>query len=59
MQHCSAPHAPWYLIPADRRWYRDWAVGRLLLEHLEALDPRHPGGDFHVAACRERLLRET
>lgn len=44
MQHCSAPHAPWNLIPADRRGYRDWAVGRLLLEHLEALDPRHPGG---------------
>ncbi|MFF7234984.1 PPK2 family polyphosphate kinase [Streptomyces collinus] len=58
MEHCSAPHAPWYLIPADRRWYRDWAVGRLLREHLEALDPHYPEGDFDVAACRERLLRE-
>ncbi|MFJ9902362.1 PPK2 family polyphosphate kinase [Streptomyces sp. NPDC101152] len=56
LHRCSAPHAPWYVIPADRKWYRDWAVARLLLEHLRALDPRYPEPDFDVAECRKRLL---
>ncbi|SFY48948.1 PPK2 family polyphosphate kinase [Streptomyces sp. F-1] len=59
MEHCSAPYAPWYLVPADHKWYRNWAVGRLLLEHLRELDPRYPGAGVDVARCRERLLEET
>ena len=34
--------APWYVVPADRKWYRNWAVGRLLLETVRDLDPRSP-----------------
>ncbi|MEU0048966.1 PPK2 family polyphosphate kinase [Streptomyces sp. NPDC006309] len=59
LARCSAPHAPWYLVPADRRWYRNWAISRLLLEHLRELDPRYPQGEFDVAECRERLLKQT
>lgn len=55
LERCSAG-APWYLIPADRKWYRNWAVSRLLLEHLEALDPQYPKADFDVAEARARLL---
>ncbi|MGW1209915.1 polyphosphate kinase 2 family protein [Streptomyces sp. NPDC002499] len=57
LERCSPPDAPWYLIPADRKWYRNWAISRLLLEHLEALDPQYPKGDFDVEKARERLLR--
>jgi PPK2 family polyphosphate:nucleotide phosphotransferase len=56
LERCSTPYAPWYLVPADHKWYRNWAVSRLLLEHLRALDPRYPKADFDVAGCRERLL---
>jgi len=56
LARCSTPAAPWYLIPADRKWYRNWAISRLLLEHLTALDPQYPKADFDVEACRERLL---
>ncbi|MFE9453802.1 PPK2 family polyphosphate kinase [Streptomyces sp. NPDC006739] len=56
LERCSAPAAPWYLIPADRKWYRDWAVAHLLLAHLEALDPRYPEADFDLAESRARLL---
>ncbi|MER6573512.1 PPK2 family polyphosphate kinase [Streptomyces sp. NPDC001093] len=59
LERCAAPYAPWFLIPADRKWYRNWAVGRLLLEHLEELDPRCPKPGFDVAECRERLLKDT
>ena len=57
LHRCSTPSAPWYVIPADRKWYRDWAVARLLLDHLEALDPRYPEPDYDLEACRERLLK--
>ncbi|MEV0634171.1 PPK2 family polyphosphate kinase [Streptomyces sp. NPDC050619] len=56
LERCTTPYAPWYLIPADRKWYRNWAVSRLLLEHLRALDPRYPKADFDVAEGRRRLL---
>jgi PPK2 family polyphosphate:nucleotide phosphotransferase len=59
LERCAAPYAPWYLVPADRKWYRNWAISRLLLEHLEELDPQYPKGDFDVAECRERLLKEA
>ncbi|WP_328751207.1 polyphosphate kinase 2 family protein [Streptomyces sp. NBC_00285] len=56
LERCSTPHAPWHLVPADRKWYRDWAVSRLLLEHLSELDPRYPEADFDVEEARRRLL---
>ncbi|MFD9029958.1 PPK2 family polyphosphate kinase [Streptomyces sp. NPDC059567] len=56
LERCSTSEAPWYLVPADRKWYRDWAISTLLLEHLEAMDPRYPPGDFDVAECRRQLL---
>ena len=34
--------APWYVVPADRKWYRNWAIGRLLLETVRELDPQLP-----------------
>ncbi|MFD9567946.1 PPK2 family polyphosphate kinase [Streptomyces sp. NPDC059994] len=55
LERCSTDAAPWYLVPADRKWYRNWAVSRLLLEHLRELDPQYPKGDFDVEECRRRL----
>ncbi|MGW8948587.1 PPK2 family polyphosphate kinase [Streptomyces sp. NPDC055709] len=56
LERCSTTAAPWYVVPADRKWYRNWAVSRLLLEHLEELDPQYPKGDFDAAECRKLLL---
>jgi PPK2 family polyphosphate:nucleotide phosphotransferase len=38
----STKHAPWYVIPADRKWFRNWAVSRIVIETLEAMDPQYP-----------------
>ncbi len=38
----STDDAPWYVIPADKKWYRDWAVLSVLTEVLERLDPQYP-----------------
>jgi PPK2 family polyphosphate:nucleotide phosphotransferase len=38
----STPDAPWYVIPADRKWYRNWAVSSILVETLADMDPQFP-----------------
>ncbi|HAM35035.1 MAG TPA: hypothetical protein DEB40_07500 [Elusimicrobia bacterium] len=42
----STPWAPWHVIPANKKWYRNYAVGRILRETLEAMDPRFPRPAF-------------
>jgi PPK2 family polyphosphate:nucleotide phosphotransferase len=38
----SSPHAPWYIVPADKKWIRDLYVGSVLVSSLEALGMRYP-----------------
>ncbi len=38
----STAWAPWYVIPADRKWFRDVAVSTILADILEGLDPAYP-----------------
>ena len=38
----STDHAPWYVIPADKKWYRDWAVATIMVDVLEGLDLTWP-----------------
>ncbi|MFF4600351.1 PPK2 family polyphosphate kinase [Amycolatopsis sp. NPDC001319] len=45
----STEHAPWYVVPADRKWYRNWAVAELLIETMTEMAPRFPEPDFDVA----------
>ena len=42
MTRCSTEHAPWHVIPADRNWVRNFAIGRIVRETLEAMDPKFP-----------------
>jgi PPK2 family polyphosphate:nucleotide phosphotransferase len=58
LRRCNADIAPWFVIPADRKWYRNWAVTKLLGEHLERLGPQWPPADFDVEEQRRRLLAE-
>ncbi|HET9310780.1 MAG TPA: PPK2 family polyphosphate kinase [Actinomycetota bacterium] len=55
IRQCSTDVAPWYVIPADRKWYRNWAISKLLIETLERMDPELPRPDLDVEALRERL----
>lgn len=56
LQQCGTELAPWHIIPSDRKWYRNWAVARLLLENLRDLSPRFPEPEYDVEAERTRLL---
>jgi PPK2 family polyphosphate:nucleotide phosphotransferase len=42
IQRTSTPEAPWYVIPADRKWYRNWAVATVLVDTLRTMDPKYP-----------------
>ncbi len=53
---CSTSAAPWYVVPADRKWYRDWAVAVLLRETLADLGLTYPPGDFDPEVERLRLI---
>ncbi|WP_191563815.1 polyphosphate kinase 2 family protein [Janibacter melonis] len=55
LERTSTESAPWYVVPADRKWYARLAVMQLLKEHLEAMDPRWPAADFDVEVEQERL----
>jgi PPK2 family polyphosphate:nucleotide phosphotransferase len=42
LERTSTSYAPWYLIPANRKWFRNLAVSRIVAETLESLDPQYP-----------------
>jgi PPK2 family polyphosphate:nucleotide phosphotransferase len=55
LERCNDPAAPWYVIPSDRKWYRNWAVTTLLLETLKGLDPQWPRGAFDLELEKKRV----
>ncbi|RZI83537.1 MAG: polyphosphate kinase 2 family protein [Microbacterium sp.] len=55
LQGTSTEHAPWHVVPSGRKWYRNWAVGTLLLEALRGLDLTWPEADYDVAEQKRRL----
>jgi PPK2 family polyphosphate:nucleotide phosphotransferase len=42
LERTGTAHAPWHVIPADKKWYRNWAVATILVEALESLDLAWP-----------------
>ncbi|WP_454149069.1 polyphosphate kinase 2 family protein [Microbacterium lacticum] len=51
----STPDAPWFVVPANAKWYARLAVQALLLDALEDIDPQWPAADFDVAVEKARL----
>jgi PPK2 family polyphosphate:nucleotide phosphotransferase len=58
LQRCSDP-APWYVIPADNKWVRDWAVTQLLLDALRGMDLKYPPPKVDVKAMKARIKAEV
>src|SRR5688500_14133746 len=42
LRKCSKPEAPWYVVPADRKWFRNWVISDLLVRTLDRLDMKYP-----------------
>jgi PPK2 family polyphosphate:nucleotide phosphotransferase len=62
IRHTAAPHAPWYVVPADNKWFTRCVVAAAVIERLAALDLHYPkvGGAQRreLAAARAALLAE-
>jgi PPK2 family polyphosphate:nucleotide phosphotransferase len=52
---CSTKWAPWYVIPADDKDYRNWAVSRILIETLKEMSPQYPHPRLDVPRLLKRL----
>ncbi len=59
LERCSTEAAPWYVVPAGRKWYRNWAIATLLDESLAAMGLDWPPADFDVEAEKQRLSAST
>ncbi len=55
LTQCNTESAPWHVVPADRKWYRNWAIAHLLWETFEELDPKYPEPDFDVSEQLAKL----
>ncbi len=52
LARCSTDAAPWYVVPADRKWYRNWVVANLLVAAMRDLAPQYPPAAFDLAEQR-------
>ncbi|MCP2032408.1 PPK2 family polyphosphate:nucleotide phosphotransferase [Okibacterium sp. HSC-33S16] len=55
LERTSTEAAPWFVVPANHKWYARVAVQRLLLNALTAIDPQWPTADFDVEEQKARL----
>ena len=55
LTRCNSARSPWYIIPANNKWYRDWAVAQILIETLEEMNPQIPHPKLNVKALEKRL----
>jgi PPK2 family polyphosphate:nucleotide phosphotransferase len=52
---CSTAAAPSYVVPANRKWYRNWAVSQLLIETMEGMKLTYPNPHLDIRALKKSL----
>src|SRR5438270_1718293 len=55
VSRCSPEWAPWYVIPADDKDYRNWAVAQILVETMEEMNPQYPRPKLDIKRLEKRL----
>ncbi len=56
LSKCSTKYAPWFITPANHKWFRNLAVSKILVETLEKMDPKYPTPEVDIARMK-RLLK--
>lgn len=54
VSRCSTERAPWYIIPADKKWFRNLAVAQIMLETLESMKMKYPKPSFDPRTIKLR-----
>jgi PPK2 family polyphosphate:nucleotide phosphotransferase len=50
---CSTEHAPWFVIPANHKWFRNLAVARIVVEYLQELNMKYPKPTVDIEHIRQ------
>ncbi len=58
-EKCNSKNAPWYIIPADKKWYRNASVAAIVLKTFQDMDPRLPAVDVDIEKIRKLYDREA
>jgi PPK2 family polyphosphate:nucleotide phosphotransferase len=62
LSRCSTPDAPWFIIPSNKKWFRNLAIARIIVEHMESLKLKRPKpsvdlelirSEYHAAAAKK------
>ncbi len=59
LEKTSTPWAPWYVIPANRKWYRDLVISEILVDQLDKLDMHYPEPFKDLQQYRKQLQPEA
>jgi PPK2 family polyphosphate:nucleotide phosphotransferase len=57
LSRCSTDNAPWYIIPADHKWFRNLAISQIVADYLDALHMRFPAPSVDLDAIRHLYHR--
>jgi PPK2 family polyphosphate:nucleotide phosphotransferase len=49
LRYCSTPWAPWYIIPSNKKWFRNLAVSHIIVKTLEDMNMKFPKPSFDVS----------
>jgi len=52
INRCSTPYAPWHIIPANRKWYRDYVVSKTVVKAMENMNLRWPKPKFDLSKIK-------
>jgi len=55
IRHTSTENSPWFVVPADRKWFTRLVVSAAIIDAIESLDPRYPEVDPKVRAEFKRI----
>jgi polyphosphate kinase 2 (PPK2 family) len=54
INRCSTSYAPWHIVPADHKWYRDFVVAQTAVQALEKLKMKWPKSKLDLSKIRIR-----
>ena len=57
LSRCGTEHAPWFVIPANHKWFRNLAVARIVVEYLETLNMKYPKATVDIEHIRHMYHR--
>jgi len=59
ISRCSTAYAPWYIIPANHKWFRNLAISQILNSTLESLNMKSPAPTVNIEEIKKKYHKEV